>query len=88
EYADEIAAALGLGVEVGLLRPYGRGQEEEADELGVIAMAQADFDPREAIALWRRMDAAGGTRPLEFLSTHPAPRSRIARIEEVIARIS
>ncbi|MEM7642941.1 MAG: M48 family metallopeptidase [Pseudomonadota bacterium] len=88
EYADEIAAALGLGVEVGLLRPYGRGQEEEADELGVIAMAEAGYDPAEAIGLWRRMEAAGGQRLPEFLSTHPAPRNRIDRIRDVIQRIS
>jgi predicted Zn-dependent protease len=84
EYADEIAAALGLGVEVGLLRPYGREQEEEADALGVAAMMRADYDPRQAIELWRRMETAGGARGPEFLSTHPAPRSRIEALERLI----
>ncbi|WP_298429063.1 M48 family metallopeptidase [uncultured Jannaschia sp.] len=84
EYAEEIAAALGLGVEVGILRPYGREQEEEADALGVRSMVEADFDPRGAIELWRRMEAAQGARGPEFLSTHPAPRSRIRNLEAVI----
>jgi predicted Zn-dependent protease len=87
EYAEEIAAALGLGVEVGILRPYGRGQEEEADALGVEAMVRADYDPREAIALWQRMEAARGSGPPEFLSTHPAPQSRIEALEELIAQM-
>jgi predicted Zn-dependent protease len=88
QYAEEIAAALGLGVEVGILRPYGRGQEEEADALGVEAMIRADYDPREAIRLWERMEAATGSRTPEFLSTHPAPRSRIEALEDVIAEMA
>ncbi|WGH77474.1 M48 family metallopeptidase [Jannaschia ovalis] len=87
EYAEEIAAALGLGVEVGLLRPYGREQETEADALGVRAMAAAGYTPSEAIALWQRMEAASGGRGPEFLSTHPAPQSRIEALETLIATL-
>jgi predicted Zn-dependent protease len=83
EYAEEIAAALGVGVEFGILRPYGRDQETEADLLGVEVMAQAGYDPRAAIALWTRM-AARGDRGLEFLSTHPSPDSRIEVLEAAI----
>ena len=84
EYAEEIAAALGVGLEFGVLRPYGRGQEEEADVMGVRHMAAAGYDPRDAIRLWTRMEAVGSRGP-EFLSTHPAPRSRIEALEAAIA---
>lgn len=86
EYAEEIAGALGVGIEFGILRPYGRDQETEADLLGVAAMAQAGYDPRDSIALWTRMAERGG-RGLEFLSTHPSPRSRIEALEAAIAAV-
>jgi predicted Zn-dependent protease len=86
EYAEEIAAALGVGVEFGILRPYGRDQETEADLLGVGIMAGAGYDPRAAIALWTRMAARAGQGP-EFLSTHPAPASRIEALEAAIAAV-
>ena len=76
EFAREIAALLGVGVEFGLVRPYGRAQELEADRLGLFVMAKAGYDPREAAELWRRMDQRGGGVPA-ILSTHPAPRDRI-----------
>lgn len=84
EYAAEIAAALGIGVEYGLVLPYSRRQELEADRLGLITMADAGFRPAEAVALWRRMEAAVGARPPEFLATHPAPASRIEAIEAML----
>ena len=86
EYAEEIAAALGLGVEFGLLRPYGRDQETEADRLGVAAMARAGYDPADAVRLWEGM-AARGRRGPEFLSTHPAPASRVRDLREAIAAL-
>ena len=76
EYANEIAALLGVGAEFGLLLPYSRRQELEADRLGLFTMARAGFDPRAAIELWRRMDRLGGQRGPAFLSTHPAPEAR------------
>ncbi len=84
QYANEIVAALGLGVEVGLVLPYTRRQELEADRLGLRGMAEAGFDPEAAIALWQRMDAAMGRRAPEFLATHPAPASRIDAIREML----
>ena len=84
EFAEEIAGALGVGLEFGVLRPYGRGQEEEADLLGLGLMADAGYRPDAAVELWERMDARGGGG-LEFLSTHPAPRSRIETLREAIA---
>jgi Zn-dependent protease with chaperone function len=71
QFAREIAALLGVGVELGLVRPYGRAQELEADRLGLFTMAKAGYDPHEAARLWRRMDRPGGGMPA-ILSTHPA----------------
>ena len=88
EYSADIAAALGLGVEYGLVRPYSRGQELEADRLGLELMADAGFDPAEAATLWRRMDAATGRRLPEFLATHPAPEARIEAIEAMLPDIN
>ena len=85
EYAAGIAAALGVGVEYGLVLPYSRRQELEADRLGLVTMAEAGFDPREAADLWRSMDAAADRRVPEFLATHPAPQARIEAIEEMLA---
>jgi predicted Zn-dependent protease len=87
EYAAEIAAALGLGVQYGLLMPYSRRQELEADRLGLVSMAEAGYAPEEAVALWRRMDTAVAGRPPEFLATHPAPASRIREIEAYLPEI-
>lgn len=87
DYAREIAGALGVGVEYGLVLPYSRRQELEADKLGVEAMAAAGFDPTEAVELWRRMEVAAGPRLPEFLATHPAPASRIQAIEEMLPGI-
>lgn len=87
EYAAEVAAALGLGVEYGLVLPYSRQHELEADKLGLVTMAAAGFAPEQAVDLWRRMEIAAGDRPPEFLATHPAPASRIEAIEEMLPEI-
>jgi predicted Zn-dependent protease len=80
---QNVTALLGAGASVGLLLPWGRNQESEADHLGLIYMAKAGYDPRAARDLWSRMDAAsrGASRPPEFLSTHPLPATRIRQIE-------
>lgn len=87
EYAAEIGAALGIGVEYGLVLPYSRGHELEADRLGLVTMAQAGFEPTEAIDFWRRMEAATGGRVPEFLATHPAPEARVEAIEAMLPEI-
>ena len=81
---EQILGLLGLGAQVGVLLPYGRSQETEADLLGLDLMARAGFDPRESVDLWRNMAAAGGEGPPEFLSTHP---SHDTRIENLTARM-
>ncbi|GGK35937.1 Zn-dependent protease [Salinarimonas ramus] len=83
-FAREIAAALGVGVEFGLARPYGRAQELEADRLGLFMMARAGYDPEEAVGLWQRMDAASAGGPPAILSTHPAPQDRIEAIRAML----
>jgi predicted Zn-dependent protease len=77
-------AALGLGAQVGVSLPFGREQEAEADILGLRYMRAAGYDVREAIPFWTRMQQGGGSRPPEFLSTHPDPDNRIARIRNYI----
>jgi predicted Zn-dependent protease len=85
KYANEIAGLFGAGVEFGLLLPYSRGQELEADRLGVVTMERAGFDPCEAPELWRRMDRQVPDRGPTFLATHPAPTERIAALEKQVA---
>lgn len=80
--SKQIMSLLGLGAQVGLLLPYTRGQEAEADVIGLKLMAKAGFDPRAAIALWHNMQAAGGQAPPEFLSTHPSNASRIQNLKD------
>ena len=66
---------------LGIILPYSRTQESEADEIGLTYMARAGYDPRAAVEVWRNFNAIGGNRPPEFLSTHPAPASRIQQIQ-------
>lgn len=77
-------AAAGLGVQFGVLMPYSRMHESEADHLGLVFMAMAGYDPREAPAFWQRMANQGGNKPPEWLSTHPSDQTRIARLKEQI----
>ena len=69
---------------LGLVLPFGRDQESEADEIGLTYMAQAGYDPREAITLWQNFEKLGGDRPPEFLSTHPSPGTRIQRLQALM----
>lgn len=73
--------AMGLGVQAGVLLPFSRKHESEADYVGVLLAADAGYDPREAIHIWERMAAASEGAPPEFLSTHPANETRIADLK-------
>jgi predicted Zn-dependent protease len=81
----QILGLLGLGAQVGILLPYSRSQESEADLLGLDLMARAGFDPRQAVALWHNMAQAGGEQPPEFLSTHPSHENRIEDLKKRMA---
>ncbi len=75
-------AALGVGTQFGILLPYSRAHESEADILGIRYMAHAGFDPRASVELWKNMKKASGGAPPEFMSTHPNPDTRIERLED------
>lgn len=70
-------AAYGMGSEVGIMLPYSRMHESEADHMGLIFMSIAGYDPREAPVFWERMSANGGQKPPEWMSTHPSDETRI-----------
>jgi predicted Zn-dependent protease len=75
------AAVIGLGSQYGILLPYSRKQELEADQLGLIFMAMAGYDPSAASAFWQRMAQNGSSTP-EFMSTHPSDKTRIKQIQK------
>jgi predicted Zn-dependent protease len=80
-----VGALLGAGAALGVILPYSRLQESEADHLGLIYMAKAGYDPRGAVEFWQRMEQASrGGAPPEFLSTHPSHGTRIKQIEQWI----
>jgi len=76
-----VMGALGAGAQYGVLMPFGRKQESEADEIGLTYMARAGYDPQESIRFWKRMESASGSQPPEFLSTHPSHGTRIQQLE-------
>lgn len=78
-------AAFGVGAQVGVLLPYSRLHESEADRLGLTFMAMAGYDPNEAVGFWQRMaDMKQGAAPPEFLSTHPSDQTRMRKIREQV----
>ena len=87
--ASAAQQAYGLGANVGVLLPYSRKQETEADEVGLILMAKAGYDPQAAVGFWQRMveGGKGKAKPPAFLSTHPTDQRRIQDIERLIPGI-
>lgn len=89
EHASEIAGALGMGALYGVILPYSRAHELEADRLGVTLAARAGFDPAGALRFFERMAEVSDRRdqPPEVLSTHPADSTRLTALREVLARM-
>lgn len=83
----DIVQALGLGVQYGIVLPFSRSQELEADIIGLRYMKNAGYDPRQSIALWQNMAAQAKSRPPEFLSTHPSETTRIARLQDELRKM-
>jgi predicted Zn-dependent protease len=82
-----VLGAYGVGSTLGVALPHSRKQELEADHLGLLYMARAGYDPREAVEFWKRFGESGrqsGSRPIEFLSTHPVDTTRIRQIESLL----
>jgi predicted Zn-dependent protease len=85
ETRNMFLATYGIGSAIGVVLPYSRAHEREADRLGMIFMAMAGYDPREALAFWERMEEmSGGAGPPEFLSTHPTSAGRIRDIKNFL----
>ena len=81
KYNQQIAMALGMGVKYGLILPYSREHENEADFIGQIYMAKAGYDPKEAVAVWERMQSISKDQSPEFSSTHPSNNTRIKNLK-------
>ena len=74
----------GPGAQIGVLLPFSRKQESEADHYGLIFAAQAGYNPQEAIPFWTRMASLGGQKPPELLSDHPADQQRIDDLKKMM----
>jgi metalloendopeptidase OMA1, mitochondrial len=81
-----IMGLLGAGAQYGVLLPFGRDHESEADKMGLLYMARAGYDPRESIPFWERMGEAGGSQPPEFMSTHPSHGTRVQTLKEFMPK--
>ncbi|MEZ5366893.1 MAG: M48 family metallopeptidase [Bryobacterales bacterium] len=77
-----VMGALGVGAQYGVLLPFSREHESEADQMGLVYVARSCFDPTEAPKLWERMASSNGPGPAEFMSTHPSNETRIRQFEE------
>jgi len=81
----EVMGLLGAGSQFGILLPFSRKHESEADHIGLLLMAAAGYDPREAIQFWQRMEKAGGGTRSEFTSTHPSHEHRVRDLKHWLA---
>ena len=86
QYQDMIVGGLGVGAQFGVLLPFSRKHESEADQIGQMFMAQAGFYPAEAIVLWQNMATQGGEAPKQWKSTHPSDSTRIQRLHDNLPR--
>ena len=81
-----ILGAFGAGAHYGVLMPFSRNHESEADHIGLIYMARAGYDPRESISFWKRMEQMSGSQPAQLLSDHPSHGTRIQQLENWMAQ--
>ena len=81
EKQRSVMAALGAGAQYGVLMPFSRNHESEADHIGLLYMARAGYDPRESIGFWKRMEESGSSQPPQLLSDHPSHGTRIQQLE-------
>jgi len=81
---DRIRSLYGMGTQYGVLLPYSRKHESEADQIGLILMSRAGYDPTEAPKFWKRFGEINGEKPLEFLSTHPSDERRAADLQAML----
>jgi len=79
-------AALGAGATYGIILPFSRKHETEADEIGLVLMSKAGYDPNEAVNFWDRFSQAGGSSPPEFLSTHPNSENRREHLRTLVPK--
>ena len=87
EQRRAVMGAIGAGAQYGILMPFGREHESEADAVGLTYMARAGYDPREAITFWERMEQTSGRgAPPEFMSTHPSHGTRIAQLKALLPK--
>jgi predicted Zn-dependent protease len=86
QYTNTFNQAYGIGSQLGVMLPYGRLQESEADEIGIYLMAKAGYNPNEALNFWKNM-SAGKKQTNEFFSTHPSSSTRINNIQNIINKM-
>ena len=86
EQQRAIMGALGAGARFGILMPFGRKHETEADEVGLMYMARAAYDPQESLRFWQRMDEASQAGPPEFMSTHPSHGTRVQQLQALMPK--
>jgi predicted Zn-dependent protease len=87
EYSAAFSQAYGIGTNLGVMLPYSRSHEYEADEIGVNLMHKAGYNINEAISFWKNMQQVSSSSQIEFLSTHPLSENRIEKLSQVIKKL-